>query len=143
MRHANLILCLVGLIACEPMEPCPTGDDLSAWQLHTNTLVRKVDIPLDGCRRQPELRADLLPGGRVSASRMFTLSSASAVRLDSGAPAAPCFVVNLRVDAEAVATTSARFSAKAGPHVAEVAVEVPADGRSCAARMEPRMEISP
>lgn len=132
----------LALIACEPIEPCPTGDDLSAWQLHTNTLVRKVDLPLDGCRRQPELRADLLPGGRVSSSRMFSLSAASAVRLDSGAPAAPCFVVNLRVDAEAVATTSARFSVKAGPHVAEVAAEVPADGRACAARMEPRMEVS-
>lgn len=140
--RANLILCLVGLLACEPMEPCPTGDDLGTWQLKTNTLVRKVDLPLDSCRRQPELRAELLPGGRVSASRMFSLSSASTVRLDSGAPAAPCFVVNLRVDAEAVAATSARFSVKAGPHVAEVAAEVPADGRACAARMEPRMEVS-
>lgn len=133
----------LALLACEPMEPCAVGDDLSTWQLKTNTLVRKVDIPLDGCRRQPELRAELLPGGRVSASRMFSLSSASAVRLDSGAPAAPCFAVNLRVDAEAVATTSARFSLKAGPHVAEVAAEVPADGQACVARLSPMLEVSP
>ncbi len=138
------ITCLLGLLAaCEPMEPCPTGDDLSAWQLHTNTLVRKVDIPLDRCRRQPELRAEMLPGGRVSVSKAFTLSSASTVRLDSGAPAAPCFVVNLRLDAEAVATTSARFSTKAGPHVAEISVEVPADGQACLARLAPELEVSP
>ncbi len=139
MRFWPLFL---ALLACEPMEPCPTGDDLSAWQLHTNTLVRKVDIPLDRCRRQPELRAELLPGGRVSASRMFSLSSASVVRLDSGAPAGPCFAVNLRVDAEALAATSARFSVGAGPHVAEVAAEVPADGRACVARLSPMLEVS-
>ena len=146
--RANLILCLVGLLACEPMEPCPTGDDLSAWQLHTNTLVRKVDIPLDRCRRQPELRAEMLPGGRVSASRMFSLSAASTVYLDSRAAhaaagfAGPCFLPSVRVDGEVVPDISARFSIKAGSHTAEVAVEVPADGRACAARMEPRMEVS-
>jgi hypothetical protein len=130
------------------MEPCPTGDDLSAGQLKTNTLVRKVDIPLDRCRRQPELRADLLPGGRVSVSRMFSLSAASTVYLDSRAAHAaagftgPCFVPSVRVDGEVVPDISARFSIKAGPHVAEVAAEVPADGRACVARMEPRMEVS-
>lgn len=143
------VLCLVGLIACEPMDPCPTGDDLGAWQLHTNTLVRKVDIPLDACRRQPELRAEMLPGGRVSASRMFTISAASTVYLESRAAHAaagftgPCIVPSVRIDAEVVPDISARFALKAGPHTAEVAVEVPADGRSCIARMEPRMEVLP
>lgn len=133
----------LALIACEPMDACPTGDDLGAWQLHTNTLVKKVDIPLDACRRQPELRAEMLPGGRVSASRMLSLSSASAVRLDSGAAADRCFAVNLRVDAEVLAASSARFSLMAGPHVAEVAAEVPSAGQGCAARLSPMLEVSP
>lgn len=146
MRFWPLFL---ALLACEPMEPCPTGDDLSAWQLHTNTQVRKVDIPLDRCRRQPELRAEMLPGGRVSASRTFSLSAASTVYVDSRVSHAaagftgPCLVPSVRVDGEVVPDISARFSVKAGSHAAEVAVEVPADGRACVARMEPRMEVLP
>lgn len=134
--------------ACEP-DPCPAGEDISAWQLKTNTLVRKVDIPLDRCRRQPELRAELLPGGRISASKAFTLAAASTVYLDSRAAHAaegftgPCFLPSVRVDAQIVPDGSARFALQPGSHTAEVAAEVPADGRSCVARMEPRLEVLP
>jgi hypothetical protein len=143
MKPTRILCVSLGLLACEPPEPCPVGDDLGAWQLHTNTLVKKVDIPLDRCRRQPELRAEMLPGGRVSASRMFSLSSASAVRLDSGSPAGPCSWPSVRVDAEAFLAGSARFALKPGPHVAEVAAEVPADGRACVARLSPTLEVLP
>jgi len=142
--------CLFALLtACEPQDPCPVGDDISAWQLKTNTQVRKVDIPLDGCRRQPELRAEMLPGGRVSLGRMFTLGTASTVFLESRAAHAaegftgPCFLPSVRVDAQVVPDGSARFALQPGSHTAEVAAECPADGRSCVARMEPRLEVLP
>lgn len=146
MRHTLFYVLPAVLAACEALEPCPAAsDDLSAWQIQTNTLVQKVDLPLDHCRRQPDLRAELRPGGRVSLVRDFTLPTRASVQLSAqsrqAAAAAPCFAPYLRVDAVSLQADAADFVVDAGMHVAEVGAQVPADQSACTIWLSPRLNL--
>lgn len=148
MTLSRMLCVFLGFLAsCEALEPCPTGDDLSAWELRTNIAVARVDLPVDRCRRQPELRAELGPSGRISLTREFTLTARSNVLLSAQsrqATATPCFWPSLRVDTATLPADSADFALDAGRHVAEVAAEVPATPNpspTCVAYLRPQLDL--